>query len=194
MASMFSRAELLQAWLAHLPHSSLGWALSWAARAGSLSSVRLLIAARAESDRRMENGVGMPLRWAAGASEDASLPVVQALLAANASVNYNPEATGTYAVMCATMQLAFFCGLRSELCLVLANGRGITPLHYATGLNPNPDIVGLLLDSRADANAKTALGMSPLEFARVLSGGAVPIEVVKAFAGRGLLGEDPTCT
>lgn len=185
VAAFFNRVDMLPAAFERFPHSGSGWALNWAARAGSLPLVRLLLAARAGVDRCMENGVGHALRWAAGLTEDASVPIARALLAARADPNNRDRPVGLFAAVCAVMKVAFYCGFRRELCIILANNPGVTALHYATGLNPNPEMVRLLLDARAEATTRTDLGMCPLDFARALGGGAVPADVVDAFPSSG---------
>lgn len=173
VASNYGRADLLDAWFAHFPGVDLGWGLNWAARAGSLSAVHVLVRARADVNRQMENGAWAPLTFASGLSEDASEDVVEALLTARANVNIRNCPKGRYSAVCAAMRLACRAGMRSEACVVLANAKGSTPLHAATGFTPNPGIVRLLLGVRADPAAKTSFGLCPLQYAAALGGDAV---------------------
>lgn len=178
LACIYRRVSLVEAWRAHFPQGNLWCSLNWAARSGSLPVVKVLLAARAELGREMETGCGFALTWAAGDSEDADAAVVQALLLPGAKVNLRAKPQGRFAALCAAMRLAYRGGLRTELCVILANAKGLTPLHAAAGLNPNVQIIRMLLAARADPKAKNALGFRPLEYALCL--GTVPAEVLEA--------------
>lgn len=180
VASMFSRTQHLVAWCARFPGCNVGWGLNWAAKAGCLPAVQLLLAQRAEVNRPLDSGTSSPLMLAAGASEDASAAVVDALLRARADVNLRETPRGSYGILCVGMRMAYRGGLRNGACAVLANTAGSTALHAAAGLVPNVEIVRLLLEARGEAGARNLLGLRPLEAARVLSRDAVPQEIEEA--------------
>lgn len=186
MASLFGRPELIEAWFVRFPLCGTGWGLNWAARAGNLDALRVLLAQRADPNGRLHNGVGAPLAFASGSGEDAGAATVALLLAARADPNIREVPTGRYGVACAVMRLACRAGLRSELCLMLANTKGWTPLYMAVGIVPNTDVIQLLLDARADPEATSAVGFRPLEFARALArSSGVPAEVEEALCDVG---------
>ena len=179
-AAYYAREANVRAWLARLPRGRGD--VHAAAQPASSACLRALLESRADPDEGTAGGGdAFPLLAAAG-GEDASLEKVDLLLEARADPNRRERPTGALRAICSGVRVAYRCGARGELATLFANASGCTALHNCSGYTCQPHIAARLLAARADADARSTIGWTPLEYAARMSPGvAVPAELAAVY-------------